>query len=123
MSSDLQDYFDALERLKERGEKINNDSVSREAGRKPGSIKKSRPEFDFLRSEIKKAAGKSSPSGDETKRKDALAELREKLAVAEAKIISGYSREISLLRQIRKLRVELVALKGGSVVPLRAKLD
>ncbi len=47
MADILQDYFDALERLKTgkpvnvpKGTKITNDSVSLEAGRKKGTIKK-----------------------------------------------------------------------------------
>ncbi|APW65278.1 hypothetical protein LPB137_05160 [Poseidonibacter parvus] len=63
MSSEtIDDYFEALERLKNnvpiripKGSKINNDNVSLEAGRKKGTIKKSRPVFDELIEEIKKA--------------------------------------------------------------------
>ncbi|RXJ78764.1 hypothetical protein CRV03_01685 [Arcobacter sp. F155] len=58
----IDDYFEALERLKNnvpiripKGSKINNDNVSLEAGRKKGTIKKSRPVFDELIEEIKKA--------------------------------------------------------------------
>jgi len=58
----IDEYFDALERLKNntpvqipKGSKINNDNVSLEAGRKKGTIKKSRPVFGELIEEIKKA--------------------------------------------------------------------
>lgn len=40
---------------KPKGSKINNDNVSLEAGRKKGTIKKSRPVFNELIEEIKKA--------------------------------------------------------------------
>mgnify|MGYP006900717094 CR=1 FL=1 len=47
MNDTLQEYFDALDRLKSnnptnvpKGSKINNDTVALEAGRKRGSIKK-----------------------------------------------------------------------------------
>ena len=56
MSSDpLADYFEALDRLQKGrprivplGTKITNDAVSLEAGRKKGSIKKSRDLFKDL---------------------------------------------------------------------------
>lgn len=55
MSEMLKDYFEALERLKSgkpvimpKGTKITNDSVSLEAGRKKGTIKKSRQIFAEL---------------------------------------------------------------------------
>jgi hypothetical protein len=55
MNETLQDYFDALERLKlnepiyiAKNSKINNDTVALEAGRKRGSIKKSREIFAEL---------------------------------------------------------------------------
>ncbi|MEK6290834.1 MAG: hypothetical protein V4793_05485 [Paraburkholderia tropica] len=49
MSDAMTDYYAALERLKKRkGARINNDTVAIEAGRKKGSIKKSRPLFAQL---------------------------------------------------------------------------
>jgi hypothetical protein len=55
-------YYKALKRLEEgtsivlpAGTKISNDAVSLEAGRKKGSIKKSRPGFSDLIAAIKKA--------------------------------------------------------------------
>jgi len=60
--SNLEIYFEALERLKDnrpinvpKGTKINNDTVSLEAGRKRGSIKKSREVFENLIKAINKA--------------------------------------------------------------------
>lgn len=51
----MNDYFEALERLKngtpkivDVGSKINNDTVALEAGRKRGSIKKGRDTFSLL---------------------------------------------------------------------------
>mgnify|MGYP000194508144 CR=1 FL=1 len=59
----LKDYFEALERLKKgkptnvpKGTRITNDSVSLEAGRKKGTIKKSRPIFSDLIEAIDAAA-------------------------------------------------------------------
>jgi hypothetical protein len=48
MSESLSASFTALERLKCRKAKINNDAGAIEAGRKKGSIKKSRPQFTLL---------------------------------------------------------------------------
>ncbi|MEL0642375.1 hypothetical protein V6260_17385 [Pseudoalteromonas aliena] len=60
--SSLLEYFEALERLKNgsptnvpRGTKITNDSVALEAGRKKGSVKRSRPVFKALIEEIEQA--------------------------------------------------------------------
>lgn len=59
----MQEYYDALERVKTNkpifvpnGTKITNDAVSLEAGRKKGTIKKSRPQFAELIAEIEKVA-------------------------------------------------------------------
>lgn len=61
MNGVLKDYYEALERLKNNkpinvpvGTKITNDAVSLEAGRKKGTIKKSREVFTELIEEIKK---------------------------------------------------------------------
>jgi vacuolar-type H+-ATPase subunit I/STV1 len=62
MMSNLLEYFEALERLRNgapvnvpKGTKITNDSVALEAGRKKGSIKKSRKAFTSLIEEIEKS--------------------------------------------------------------------
>ena len=61
----MKEYYDALERLKINkpifvpiGTKITKDAVSLEAGRKKGTIKKSRPQFEELIAEIEEAANK-----------------------------------------------------------------
>ena len=58
----IEDYYKALDRLisnkpinVEKGTKINNDTVALEAGRKRGTIKKSRPAFDSLIKAIEQA--------------------------------------------------------------------
>jgi len=63
----LDDYYNALNRLIEnkpihipKNSKINNDSVALEAGRKRGSIKKSRPVFNDLIGLINKAQNTSN---------------------------------------------------------------
>jgi len=61
----MKEYYNALERLKINkpifvpiGTKITKDAVSLEAGRKKGTIKKSRPQFEELIAEIEEAASK-----------------------------------------------------------------
>jgi hypothetical protein len=68
MADILKEYFAALGRLKEgkpvnvpKGTRITNDSVSLEAGRKKGTIKKSRPIFSDLIEAIDMEGG-ASPS-------------------------------------------------------------
>jgi hypothetical protein len=120
MSDAMTDYYAALERLKKRkGARINNDTVAIEAGRKKGSIKKSRPQFAELIAAINAANGVAGrPKLELTERlnrakgdaKDLQAQLDESLA-----------RELALLRQVFNLRKELAALRGGSVLPLQPR--
>ena len=70
----LQDYRDALARLRRgkpenvpKGTKITNDSVSLEAGRKKGTIKRCRPIFKDLIDEINAAAEEQSKPEDAQK--------------------------------------------------------
>lgn len=120
MSDAMTDYYAALERLKKRkGARINNDTVAIEAGRKKGSIKKSRPQFTELiaaidmanvvvgRPKLELSERLNRAKGDA---KDLQAQLDESLA-----------RELSLLRQVFSLRKELAALRGGSVLPLQPR--
>lgn len=71
MNEILQDYFSALERLKSnntinvpKSSKINNDMVALEAGRKRGSIKKSREMFTELIEAIDIAAKENNADYD-----------------------------------------------------------
>jgi hypothetical protein len=76
MTDILKDYFEALERLKRekpvnvpKGTKITNDSVSLEAGRKKGTIKRSRPIFSELIEAIDAAAKAEAKPRDEIRRR------------------------------------------------------
>jgi len=114
------DYYAALERLKKRkGARINNDTVAIEAGRKKGSIKKSRPQFTALIAAIDAA--------NVVTRHPKL-ELSERLNRAkgnakdlQVQLDESLARELALLRQVFSLRKELVALRGGSVLPLQPR--
>lgn len=105
MSNMLKDYFDALERLKAgrpinvpKGTQITNDSVSLEAGRKKGSIKKSRPIFSDLIDAINNAATENTSPVDETKARlmKAKAEAEKYRALWE----EALCREVSLIKQL-----------------------
>jgi hypothetical protein len=120
----LDDYFAALERLKtgnpkivRRGTKITNDSVSMEAGRGKGSIKKSRDAFADLISSITLAAAKqSSPTNRE---KERLARTRGLAARYQCDLEAALAREVSLLKELYDAKKELARLTGDKVVPIR----
>ncbi len=116
-SEPIAEYFEALERLKKRRERVNNDTVAIEAGRKKGSIKKSRPVFADLIVAINAAAADQTKPKDEqqerlTKIKLAAGDLREQLDASRA-------REISLLAELYEVRKQLAKLTGGKVIPIR----
>ena len=124
------DYFRALERLENnrpecvpKGTKISNDSVSLEAGRKKGSIKKSRAKFKTLIEAIDAAALKQTQS------KEPLEEQLEK-AKEEARRFrklwdESLGREVSLVRQLwderKEWAAEKSALTGEKISTILAK--
>ena len=121
MDSLLLDYYVALERLKARKATINNDTVAIEAGRKKGTIKKSRPLYHELITSIQQAAKEqadaSKPADDASeqakKAKAANKELRQRLDESRA-------REMSLVLEVFELKKKLAALTGDNVLPIRS---
>jgi hypothetical protein len=124
----LQDYFDALERLKRnkpvnvpKDTKITNDSVSLEAGRKKGTIKKSRPVFSDLIEAINAAFTAAS------KPQDAMREQLDqaKAEAARYRILweEALAREVSLVKEFWDAREawakEREAIGSGKVTPIR----
>ncbi|WP_104510002.1 hypothetical protein [Acinetobacter indicus] len=126
MSKTLDNFYAALQRLKEGKPKfidfpysINNDTVSLEAQRKRGTIKKSRPELTQLIIDIAKAeairTGKqpnpSSTNVQDDKLKKAesriteleekLAELEEKYKAQQAQLNMQMYRNKELLRKVQ----------------------
>jgi len=120
MSDMMIDYFAALDRLsKRKGARINNDAVAIEAGRKKGSIKKSRLQFAALIDAIDAAnAFRELPKLDATHR---LERAKGDAKHLRLKLDESLARELSLLRQVFTLRKELTALRGGSVLPLQPR--
>jgi hypothetical protein len=118
MSDAMTDYYAALERLKKRkGARINNDTVAIEAGRKKGSIKKSRLQFAELIEAIDAAnAVAGRPKFELT---DRLSRAKDDAKDLQAQLDESLARELALLRQVFGLRKELAALRGGSVLPLQ----
>ncbi len=124
----LKDYFEALERLKRgktinvpKGTKITNDSVSLEAGRKKGTIKKSRPVFSDLIEAINTAITADGKPQDE---------MRERLEQAKAEAAryrvlweEALAREVSLVKELWDAREawakERETMTSGKVTPIR----
>lgn len=120
----LIDYFDALERIKKgstihvrKGEKITNDAVAIEAGRKKGSIKKSRDSFADLIKAINIAATEQLKNS--TNNEDKLANARAKAEQYRTELDAALAREISLLCELYELKKQLSKLTGSNVIPLR----
>jgi len=117
MSDALSAYFAALERLKRSKAKINNDSVAIEAGRKKGSIKKSRPQFAPLIAAID--AANVDVRRPQTDASDRLERAKETSKTLQGQLDAALARELSLLQQVLDLKKELAQLRGGNVVPIR----
>lgn len=127
MLNSLSDYFEALDRLIRgksvnvpKGTRITNDSVSLEAGRKVGSIKKSRPIFRELIQAIDVAKADAKP-GDEIEGR--LAEAKAEAARYRVLWEGALAREVSLIKQLWDEREiwakERAILTGGKVAPFR----
>lgn len=124
------DYFCALERLENnrpervpKGIKINNDSVSLEAGRKKGSIKKSRAKFRTLIEAIDAAAEKQNKSKEPLE--DQLEKAKEETRKYRKLWDESLVREVSLVKQLwnerKEWAAEKSALTGEKVSTILAK--
>lgn len=118
----LEEYYEALERLKNarpkkvaKGSRINNDTVAQEAGRRKGSIKKSRPVFAELIEAIKAASSEQTePARDHKSQVDRLVGIARKHQ--EAYEVS-LMRELSLRRMLDQLAKEKKS-KSAKVIRL-----
>lgn len=126
----LDDYFKALDRLikgqpkrVDKGTKISKDAVALEAGRKKGTIKKSRPIFHDLIIAINAAA--SVESGPIEKQKEQLAQAKAETAKYRTLWEEALIREISLVKQLWSERgdwaAEKAALTGEKVSAIRGR--
>lgn len=122
----LTPYYDALDRLKSgkpqvvpKGTKITNDAVSLEAGRKKGSIKKSRTIFAGLIADIDlAAAAQSSPQKTQAQIAD---KAKKKVRDLQSELDEALGREQSLLMELFEIRAKLNKLTGEGILPLRRK--
>ncbi|BAK71263.1 hypothetical protein [Aliarcobacter butzleri] len=110
--SNLEVYFEALKRLKDNrpinmpvGTKINNDTVSLEAGRKRGSIKKSREVFDFLIEEINNA--KTEPYKNEVMLKEKVDKYKKLYLKYKEYYEQVLVRELMLIERLKELEKEI----------------
>lgn len=116
----LEEYFAALERLKKRNAKINNDTVALEAGRKKGSIKKSRPLFKELIETIDLAASAQATKNNTEKAK--VEKYKSEAALLRAQLDAAYARELSLLAELLEAKCTIQSLTGKNVLPLRGSV-
>ncbi|UVK84820.1 hypothetical protein LOY46_09080 [Pseudomonas sichuanensis] len=126
----IDDYYFALRRLIDgktqilpKGAPINNDSVSLEAGRKRGSIKKSRQEHKALIEAIEAASliksktqNNRRPPEESDKQKLARISLQEDLLCLKKDYELALGKIISLTHQNHQLRQEIEFLRkfGGT---------
>ena len=108
MNETLQDYFSALERLKSnntinvpKNSKINKDIVALEAGRKRGSIKKSREMFTDLIEAIDIAAKENNADYD--KLTSRISKLKNSTQNYKELYEKAINREIMYLERINEL--------------------
>lgn len=122
--SAINDYRDALQRLVTgkpinvpKDSAINNDSVALEAGRKRGTIKKSRSEHSQLIEEIRTAAAGSSitkptQNHNAMKQKSLKKDAQGKLELLKADYEHALTKIISLEHENHLLRLEVHKLKA-----------
>ncbi|MFO1315873.1 MAG: hypothetical protein U1F58_09730 [Burkholderiales bacterium] len=126
----LRDYREALGRLRAgrtinvpKGTKITNDSVSLEAGRKKGTIKRSRPVFKPLIDAIDAAAAEQSRPADAHKQE--VEELKAEVKRYRTLWEEALAREVSLVKQLWDERQEWAnekaALTGEKVVLMNGR--
>ena len=123
MTQPLNEYFEALERLKKNepkivnpGAKITNDAVALEAGRQKGSIKKSRAVFSDLILAIDEAAIQQSKSLNKPEAK--LEKAKAEALLYKQSWEASVAREVSLLNEIFELKKQLAQMTGNNVFPL-----
>ena len=124
MTNSLTDYFEALDRIISgrpinvpKGTKITNDAVSVEAGRKIGSIKKSRLVFTSLIKAIDAAAIDQAKETIHQKKK--LDKAKTLVDLYRSELEASLAREVSLLYELYEAKKQLCRLTGANVIPIR----
>lgn len=121
MNDVYDDYYEALSRLKRnkpirvrKNTRISNDAVALEAGRRKGSIKKSRIGFATLINDIELARTEQSSADDSILIK--MGKLKDDRDKYRKLYEEGITREVSLVKQIFELTQTTV---GSNVLPIR----
>ena len=121
MNDTLQEYFEALERLKSnnpinvlKNSKINNDSVALEAGRKRGSIKKSREIFAELIEAINNASQENTAEYDKLESK--IFKLKNSAENYKEMYEKAINRELMYLERINELEKLLKKKNSMSII-------
>ena len=125
--SALIEYFEALERLKKgnplivpKNTRISKDSVSLEAGRQKGTIKKSRPIFKQLIEAIEEAAlAQQLPALTE---REKLIKVKTKLENYRTLYEASVAREIMLVRRIYELEAYIKESTNNNVSNISQKI-
>ncbi len=108
----LDDYYKALERLINnkpinvpKNTKINNDTVALEAGRKRGSIKKSREMFSDLLTKINEYSKNNNTEYKELQ--DKVFKFKNKALVYQELYENALNRELMLIERIKELELKI----------------
>ena len=119
MNGILKDYYEAFERLKQNkpiivptSTKITNDAVSLEAGRKKGTIKRSREIFTELIEEIKKYSDKEKAPKDEYKSQ--IEKYKTKYKEYRDLYEQALNRELMMIERINELEKKLPKSKAAN---------
>ena len=122
--SAMNDYFSALDRLinnkPERvpvGVRITKDAVSLEAGRKKGSIKKSRDMFSELIEAIDKARSEKKEPNHGLKKR--YANIKSRMEKYRNMYEEGVAREVMLLKRVQELEDEISAFRKSKIVRIK----
>jgi len=117
----LEEYYDALQRLIEnnpvnipKNSKINKDTVALEAGRKRGSIKKSREVFLELIEAIKKASDDKNKST--VQHIEQITNFKNKINTFKSLYEEALNRELMYLERINELEKSLKKKSNLSVI-------
>lgn len=130
MSEVHREYYLALERLVngnskvvKSGARITNDAVAIEAGRKKGSIKKSRASFHGLINAIQLAKGNSVPADPLLSKVQSTKEQKQQHKLEEYRRLyeESLGREVMLIKQIHELQKQLKASRAGVISILKKK--
>lgn len=120
----IDEYFSALNRLEKnkpnivaQNTAISNDSVALEAGRKKGSIKKSRESFADLIVAIEKAQFLQSER--KNSEVDKLNKLKSEVVRLRKLYEEGLAREVMLIKRVYELEDELSEYQNKQVVEFR----